>query len=127
MIYIIVLNWNGISDTISCLESLFKLNYKNTKIVVCDNGSTDNSIEKIDKWYTSVNIKKNLEYANIDILNVNNYSTLENTPGLYIIDIGKNLGYAGGNNVGIKFALNQQDMDSVWILNNDTKIGRAHV
>lgn len=58
MIYIIVLNWNGISDTISCLESLFKLNYKNTKIVVCDNGSTDNSIEKIDKWYTSVNIKK---------------------------------------------------------------------
>ncbi|WP_336185614.1 glycosyltransferase family 2 protein [Klebsiella grimontii] len=120
MIYIIVLNWNGITDTISCLESLLKLNYKNTKIVVCDNGSTDNSIEKINKWYTSIDIKKNLEYAKIDIVNVNNYSTLENTPGLYIIDIGKNLGYAGGNNVGIKFALNQQDMDSVWILNNDT-------
>lgn len=122
MIYIIVLNWNGINDTIPCIESLLKLKYKNIKIVICDNGSVDGSIGIIDKWYSSLDLsnKSDFEYAEVDTPRINKFKTLANSQGIYVINIGDNLGYAGGNNVGIKFALNQEDMQAVWILNNDT-------
>lgn len=121
MIYVIVLNWNGIKDTIPCLDSLIKLNYKDIKIVVCDNGSKDRSIEIIEEWYfSSENIKNNFEFTTLNMNEFHDYKTVDSVPGIYVINIGNNLGYAGGNNVGVKFALNQTDMDSVWILNNDT-------
>ncbi|WP_410476981.1 glycosyltransferase family 2 protein [Klebsiella quasipneumoniae] len=47
MIYIIIVNWNGIDDTLACLNSLLKLSYKDFSIVVCDNGSLDDSLEKL--------------------------------------------------------------------------------
>ncbi|WP_279385264.1 glycosyltransferase family 2 protein [Methanosarcina barkeri] len=43
---IIILNWNGWEDTIECLESVYQIEYPNYDIVVIDNGSKDNSIEK---------------------------------------------------------------------------------
>lgn len=124
MIYIIVLNWNGINDTLPCLDSLLKLKYKNIKIVVCDNGSVDGSIEKIHEWYNflDLNIKNNFGCIEIDREKVSSFKTVDNISGIYVINIGENLGYAGGNNIGINFALNQNDMDSVWILNNDTVV-----
>lgn len=124
MIYIIVLNWNGINDTLPCLDSLLKLKYKNVKIVVCDNGSVDGSIEKIHEWYNflDLNIKDNFGCIEIDREKVSSFKTVDNISGIYVINIGENLGYAGGNNIGINFALNQNDMDSVWILNNDTVV-----
>ncbi|MFH4308104.1 glycosyltransferase, partial [Acinetobacter baumannii] len=53
-----------------------------------------------------------------------NFSSIKttNNSGIYLINIGKNLGYAGGNNVGINFALSQNDMSYVWLLNNDTEV-----
>lgn len=47
---IIILNWNGWKDTIECLKSLNNLNYKNYEVIVVDNGSTDNSVEKIKEY-----------------------------------------------------------------------------
>lgn len=46
-IAIIILNWNGWKDTIECLESVFRNLYPNYQVVVIDNGSTDDSVEKI--------------------------------------------------------------------------------
>ena len=77
-ISIIVLNWNGKDDTIECIQSLFKINYSNFDIIIVDNGSTDNSVEIFKKEFT----KK-----------------------IHIIETKKNLGYAGGNNFGIKYAI----------------------
>jgi GT2 family glycosyltransferase len=96
-IYIIVLNYNNAKDTIECLESLYKLDYDLFHVVVCDNSSTDDSENKIKKWQVQMRV-----------------------PNFTFIQTNKNRGYAGGNNVGIRFAMKQGDMDYVWILNNDT-------
>ncbi len=93
-VQIVILNWNGKEDTIQCLDSLKSLSYPRYGITVVDNGSTDGSVEMI------------LESAN-DIENFN------------LIETGENLGFAGGNNVGVKTAL-ENDADYVLILNNDT-------
>jgi len=47
---ILILNWNGWKDTIKCLESTFRNTYPNYQVVVIDNGSTNNSIERIKAW-----------------------------------------------------------------------------
>ncbi len=91
LVYIIVLNWNGWQDTSECIESCLKLAYPRYRILVVDNGSTDASILKLHERF----------------------------PALDILQAGKNLGFAGGNNVGIRHAL-EQGADYVWLLNNDT-------
>ena len=90
---IVILNWNGIEDTLECLKSVFSLRYKNFEVVVVDNGSIDDSTKIIPKEYPSV-------------------SLIENHT---------NLGYTGGNNIGMKHALNR-GADYVWLLNNDTVV-----
>jgi GT2 family glycosyltransferase len=49
-VYIIILNWNGWHDTIECLESVLRNNYHNYTVIVCDNKSSDNSMEMIRQW-----------------------------------------------------------------------------
>jgi len=126
MVYIIVLNWNGYLDTISCLESVTKLAESSFKVVVCDNNSSDNSLGHIQAWYKNNNTK-NLYLASADYCcfsspeEFSGYQSLTDK-GFYAIQTGSNLGYAGGNNVGIRFALAQKDMSHVWVLNNDTEV-----
>jgi GT2 family glycosyltransferase len=106
LVSVIILNWNGYQDTIECLESILKLEYANYRIVVCDNDSADGSLEQIESWCKDRQI--DLEHPD----NSNKYMTL--------IQTGKNLGFAGGNNVGIRQALLDRECKYVWILNNDT-------
>ena len=47
---ILLLNWNGWKDTLECLESIFRLDYRNFVVVLCDNASTDGSVEQIRDW-----------------------------------------------------------------------------
>lgn len=88
---VIVLNWNNWRDTFACLSSLRELDYANYEPVVVDNGSTDGSEERVRANFSDATV----------------------------IQAGANLGFAGGNNVGIKYAL-QQQFHYVWLLNNDT-------
>ena len=90
LVYIIVLNYKGIDDTIECLESIKKISYNNYRVIIVDNYSCDGSEEKTRNSY----------------------------PEYTIIQTGKNLGYAGGNNIGIKHALDR-DAQYICILNND--------
>lgn len=72
-------------------------------VVVCDNGSNDDSVEQVLAW-------------------AGEYFDLKEGSGegdFWLIQTGANLGYAGGNNVGIRFAL-EQGFEFIWILNNDT-------
>jgi GT2 family glycosyltransferase len=125
MVYIIVLNWNGWKDTIACVESLMKLTYPAYKIVVCDNHSSDDSIEKIQNWYrqnkAEFSYLVDADYQYLVKTETQNYQSTKRK-GLYLVQTGANLGYAGGNNVGTRFALSQTDMDHVWVLNNDTEV-----
>lgn len=90
---VIVLNWNRKADTLECLASLRNVDYPNFEIIVVDNASTDDSVAAIRQAYPEVVILQNHD----------------------------NLGYAEGNNVGIRYA-KERGSDYVFILNNDTVV-----
>jgi len=92
---IIVLNWNGLSDTIECLESLRKITYTNYGVIVVDNGSDGDDARILSEKYA--------DYAHI-IVNDKNY------------------GYTGGNNIGMQYSRSHWQPDYHLILNNDTVV-----
>jgi len=116
LVYIIILNWNGWEDTIECLDSLLQINYSNYRIVLCDNNSQDRSLEQIKQW-----LDNRLSPTYIEC---SQFQDIKDTYGHQIIlmPTGANLGFAGGNNIGIRSALSDSNCDYVWILNNDTTV-----
>lgn len=140
-IYIILVNYNGWKDTIECLESILHNDYNPYQVIVCDNGSTDNSLDCIKKWAEGI-ISPEIDNSNPlrhlvepfsvkpvnyslfsykDLLNKDISSSLPDDK-LIIIDTCSNLGFAGGNNAGVRFALLKNDFKGIWFLNNDTVI-----
>lgn len=91
---IIILNWNGLEDTIECLESLKKITYPNYEVIVVDNGSEGDDVEVLRERYRDY---------------------------IHIIQNEKNYGFARGNNVGIRYAMDK-GTDYVLLLNNDTAV-----
>lgn len=115
----VVLNWNGWIDTVECLESLVRNRYENHRIVVCDNGSSDGSIGSLTTWAQAASIL----HASFDSIDEALAADLGMLPNLLLVQTGGNLGYGGGNNVGIRVA-QRLDAAYVWILNNDTVVER---
>ena len=97
----IVLNWNLWQRTIRCLESVVNSDYPNFDVIVVDNGSTDDSCEEIDHW--------------IELRTEN----LKAKMSIRLVRSEMNLGYSGGNNLGIRAALSQETPEYVLLLNND--------
>jgi hypothetical protein len=136
----IVLNWNGWLDTVECVESLLRSARLPNQIVIVDNGSTDDSIERICEWAEGLLVPEHLSsvadgwsyspapkpltYALFDSPEQALAGSGESETSLVIVRVGENLGYAGGNNVGIRCALERFGADYVWILNNDTVVER---
>lgn len=116
----VVLNWNGWSDTIACLESLLDADRKPDTIVVCDNGSLDDSIERITEWAHD-RMPSYAEFSSVSAA----FDTAKRPEPLVVIAIGENRGYAGGNNVGLRYALERCSADFVWILNGDVIADRG--
>ncbi|MCX6579909.1 MAG: glycosyltransferase family 2 protein [Candidatus Aminicenantes bacterium] len=139
MVYVILLNWNGWKDTLHCLESILRSDYEDFRVIVCDNLSTDGSLEKIKTWAdgkqpADPDIDEQLkplvfpgvvkpvpyvEYPRIDAEAGGNVKD-EKVP-LVLIENGSNDGYSAGNNVGIRYALKRR-ADYIWLLNNDTLV-----
>lgn len=133
---IIILNWNGWKDTIECLESLYQNHYPNYEIILIDNASSDNSINKIKEYCKndlkvhSNFLKYNPRNKPISILEVTSTELDKKESGyffqapqnqrLIIIKNDKNYGFAEGNNIGIRFVLKNLDSDYILLLNNDT-------
>jgi GT2 family glycosyltransferase len=120
LVYIVILNWNGWEDTIECLNSVLQLNYLNYRIVLCDNDSQDRSLERIKQWLDHRENTSYFEYNQVQDLSIaieDNYSHQ-----IILISTGANLGFAGGNNIGIRYALSDSNCAYVWILNNDTTV-----
>lgn len=114
---IIVLNWNNAADTIECLNSILpSVQCNNAAVIVCDNASTDDSIEKITAW-----AKTSFAYHKL----IDNHGDkTEITSGdweFILLRNHSNLGYAGGNNAGIRLALQSaHNFAYLLLLNNDT-------
>ena len=92
-IFVVILNWNGRDDTLACLASVMQITYSAFRVLVVDNGSSDDSVSAIRSRFLNVEV----------------------------IETGSNLGFAGGNNVGIQRALDL-GADYVLLLNNDTEV-----
>jgi GT2 family glycosyltransferase len=90
---IILLNWNQPEFTLDCLKSLEKVDYPAFDVIVVDNGSKDGSPAQIRQAF----------------------------PDVTLIENPTNLGFAGGNNVGVKRAL-ANGADYLLLLNNDTEV-----
>jgi hypothetical protein len=91
-VVIVIIDYNNWPDTEECLGSFRTLKYANYEVVLIDNGSTGYSVAHIDWPFKLTYIHNNM-----------------------------NLGYSGGNNVGIKYAISQ-NADYIWFLNNDTVV-----
>ena len=133
---VLIVNWNGWQDTIECLESLFRTAYPNYRVVVCDNGSEDGSVEHIKAWAENrlnVYISRDSELRHLTHPPLNLtvpcsaytpeslQASLEDA-ALALIGTGANLGFAGASNVGLRYALSEEDCDYFWFLNNDTVV-----
>lgn len=88
---VVVLNWNGLRDTLECLQSVQELDYPDIRVVVVDNGSTDGSPGIIRERF----------------------------PAAILLRNERNEGFAAGNNAGIRTALDAE-AEYIWLLNNDT-------
>ena len=140
---IIIVNWNGWRDTLECLESVFRSSYPAYQVVVVDNGSTNDSVSAIKMWAegrldVSVTpdhplrqlshppVDKPIPYVERDYRQEARAeklfsSSLSDDSALVVVQTGANLGFAGGNNVGIRYAL-ESNFDFVLLLNNDTVV-----
>lgn len=141
MVYVILLNWNGWKDTVQCLESVLKSDYRSYRVVVCDNDSTDGSVEKIKAWADGklrVNVDGDVHESLKPLIRPGvgkpvsyvEYGRVEAEQGgsgqdsgipLVLIRNGSNDGFSAGNNVGIRYAM-VRDARYIWLLNNDTVI-----
>lgn len=124
-VYIIILNWNGWQDTLSALESVLSCDYPAFQVIIVDNASTDVSVKKIIEWANTVKNIDLLLLTEAEAVDSNNDTVTENFSKrncLVLIKNNENYGYAGGNNVGIKYVLGRKDADYIWLLNNDTII-----
>lgn len=93
LVYILILNYNSFQNTQRCIKLIRKLRYTNYKVIIIDNASPDNSGQLLHDQF----------------------------PQNPLIQTGKNLGYAGGNNIGIQHAIDNK-ADYVWIVNPDIRV-----
>lgn len=92
-VYTLVLNYNNYADTVETIESVLSMNYDSNVLLLIENSSDNTIIQKIRTTY----------------------------PNLAIIENKKNLGYAGGNNIGIQAAI-AGGVQYIFLLNNDVRL-----
>ena len=97
-IAIIILNWNAAADTIACVQSLQGWTAVSPKIQVVDNASADDSVAQIRAA----------------------------CPDVHVLVSEENLGFAAGSNLGMRLALQQENVP-VMLLNNDARLGEEDV
>jgi GT2 family glycosyltransferase len=93
---IIILNWNGLQDTVECLESLGKTTYPNYEVIVVDNASDGKDVAVLREGFGNC---------------------------IHLIENDGNYGFAEGNNIGIRYAITTCNPDYIALLNNDTTVG----
>ncbi|MEN6371390.1 MAG: glycosyltransferase family 2 protein [Armatimonadota bacterium] len=140
---ILLLNWNNWKDTVECLESILRSDYSDYRVIVCDNGSEDGSIDRIKTWADGrieppVADERRKDCSSPPVakpVGFVEYSRSEAESGgdpsdsdakLIIIRNGGNLGFSAGNNVGIRYAISR-GADFIWLLNNDTVVADSKI
>lgn len=114
---VIVLNWNGWANSVRCLTSLVPAVAEGlARIIVIDNGSTDDSILRIRAWFHATG----LDVVELREEDVRRDGYGPNGVPYAFVHASRNGGYAAGNNIGIRLALRSPEIEYIFILNNDT-------
>ncbi len=95
LVSIVILNWNGLSDTLRCLESVRAQKYQGYEVIVVDNGSAGDDVALLRQRYGG---------------------------DIQLIAHERNLGYAGGCNSAIRRVLAEGRSAFIWLLNNDAVV-----
>ncbi|MCY0892163.1 MAG: glycosyltransferase family 2 protein [Acidibacillus sp.] len=90
-VWIVIVNYKGLEDTQECLRSVERIDYEKYQVIVVDNESDDLTVAILEAEFPSVRVLRSQ----------------------------KNLGYSGGNNLGVQLAL-LEGAEFIWLLNNDT-------
>jgi GT2 family glycosyltransferase len=111
----VVLNWNSARKTMECVEALERADTPPDHVVVVDNGSEDDSVERLEVWADEHWIWR-LSTG------TSGRSNTEHTPWLVIARAGANRGFAGGTNVGIRYLEQRTTVSHFVLLNSGTTI-----
>jgi GT2 family glycosyltransferase len=146
-ISVIILNWNWWQDTIECLESLYRIDYPYFEVILIDNFSTNDSVEKIIDW-TKWKIEVKGKYFNTTTcthdISVFTYTKQEldlweyrdskstfckNNTGkkLFLLKSDMNYWFAGWCNLWIRQVISEGESDHVFLLNNDTVMEKSYL
>ena len=98
LVYVVMLAWNHCDDTLACVASLLHSTYQPLRVMVCDNGSIDGTPEVVAAAF----------------------------PQIEVLELGRNLGFAAGANVGLRQAL-RAGAEYVLLINNDTLVAASMV
>jgi len=92
---VLILNWNGLDDTVECLQSLKRTSYPNYEVIVVDNASTGDDVRALRSRFGGY---------------------------IHVVENDKNYGFAEGSNIGMRYALNSSSPAYLLLLNNDTVV-----
>ncbi|MGI4876788.1 MAG: glycosyltransferase family 2 protein [Janthinobacterium lividum] len=132
---VVLVNWNGWSDTIECLETLLRSTIP-LQIVVVDNASTDGSPDRIVEWAAGSVRAQATSPAFADMSTPGTPKPIvlrrldaaaaavagPDASDVTLIDAGSNAGFAGGNNIGLRYLFRDPAIRHAWLLNNDTVV-----
>jgi len=139
-VYVLIVNWNNWPDTLECLESVFHSGYPQFQVLLCDNGSTDGSLDYVKAWaegrldvevepssllrqLSRASLRRPIRYLEYDKQMAEKGGSADDGEcPLILIQTGQNLGFGAGNNVGLRYVLARNDAQFVWLLNNDTVV-----
>ena len=131
LVSIIILNWKGWEDTLSCLESVYQIDYPNYNVIVVNNGSEE-SVKHIEEHFSGkIEESDFIYYKNRDITTEILFKSMQKVETEKYINLNKeliliknknNCGFAEGNNIGVEYALRKFKPDYILLLNNDTLV-----
>lgn len=142
-LYVVLVNFNGWRNTIECLETVLRSDHAALRVMVLDNGSTDGSIDQLRAWaegrlaaptpqgslasLAPAPVPKPVRVLTTTRVAIDSRATLLDWSGasVAIIDCAANLGFAGANNVALRYVLRAERDAVALLLNNDTVVAPA--
>jgi GT2 family glycosyltransferase len=133
-VYIVLINFNGSADTIECVDSLAKLRFDNYRVIIVDNGSHDDSVARIRSRLSQLHEGLSTDWvakfegdgpvrgsARVSSGFWRDADSRAATScSVTLMEVDQNLGFTGGNNAGMRYAVEEGCASYVWLLNNDT-------
>lgn len=132
-IAVILLNYRGAADTLACVDSLLRHDKLFDRLIICDNNSPDDSWEVLQRGLAARELtvaaacqrsgrKTEKLWIAKQKNEINEFFGNKDDAWILLINNQENLGFAAGNNVGLRLALKDECIKYFWLLNNDTEL-----